>query len=66
LAFGALPQSRSFSAPTFLPSLGHPYLGLNTLQEEKKKAKPLAIRRKRMCFINTIYIQERNFFSQIA
>ncbi len=55
LAFGTLLPSKSFSAPTFLPSLSQPYLGGKTLfhklQEEKVVEKMSKIIRYRKTFI---------------
>ena len=56
-ALGGFSIPSTFSAPTFLPSVPQPYLGLNMLQDDKAKAKPAVIKTKRIFFIKEICIK---------
>jgi hypothetical protein len=61
-AFAALPPSSNFSAPTFLPLVGHPSPRLNNEQEERRSIKNAEVKSKRMLFIEWNLYKERNFF----
>jgi hypothetical protein len=61
-AFGALPPSSNFSAPTFLPLVGQPSPRLNNEQEERRSVKHAVVKSKRMLFIEWNLHKERNFF----
>ena len=55
----------NFSAPTFLPLLGHPYFGLKTLfhklQDDSRNIRVQASISKRKVFIKVLYINENTY-----